>query len=209
MRGIRVTTCLPAGCLPAGWLFAALLFAAWLFAAWLFAVVAVVAGAPALAQAPEGAVGPAAPQAGGQRTGESTGLVLPRFASVRAGEAKLRTGPGLRYPAEWLYRFRDMPVEIIAEYEAWRKVRDWEGTEGWMHQSLLSGQRTAIVMAEETTLRRAAAETAAGVARLHRGVVARLERCEAGWCAVTAGGYQGWLPRTAVYGVFADEAFGE
>ena len=58
-----------------------------------------------------------------------------------------------------------MPVEIIAEYEAWRKVRDWEGTEGWMHQSLLSGQRTAIVMAEETTLRRAAAETAAGVAR--------------------------------------------
>ena len=77
-----------------------------------------------------------------------------------------------------------------------------------MHQSLLAGQRSVIVMAEETLLRREPAEAAAGVARVQRGVVARLDACRQGWCAVAAGGYRGWLPRTAVYGVLADETFG-
>ncbi len=137
--------------------------------------------------------------------GSSTGYPLPRFASVRAGEAKLRTGPGLRYPAEWVYRFRDMPIEIVEEFEAWRKVRDWEGTEGWMHQSLLAGRRTVLVMAQETILRRAPRSEAPGVARLQRGVLAELETCRDGWCALSASGFQGWAPRTALYGVLADE----
>lgn len=163
---------------------------------------------PSAAQQPAGQQPAGQQPEAGQRLGASTGLPLPRFASVRASEAKLRTGPGLRYPTEWVYRFRDMPVEIVEEYDAWRKVRDWEGTEGWMHQSLLAGQRSVIVMAEETLLRREPAEAAAGVARVQRGVVARLDACRQGWCAVAAGGYRGWLPRTAVYGVLADETFG-
>ncbi|WP_119167425.1 SH3 domain-containing protein [Algihabitans albus] len=151
---------------------------------------------------------PAVEPAGSQRVGDSTGLPLPRFASVRASEAKMRIGPGLRYPAEWVYRLRNMPVEIIQEFDAWRKVRDWEGTEGWMHQSLLAGQRTVIVMADETLLLREPDEEAAGLARLQRGLVARLEACRQDWCAVSASGYRGWLPRTTVYGVFAGETFG-
>lgn len=143
------------------------------------------------------------------RLGAETGLPLPRFASVRAGEARLRTGPGLRYPAEWLYRLPDMPVQIVEEYEAWRKVRDWEGTEGWMHKSLLSGRRTALVMASETILRREASAEAPGVALLTRGVLGELETCQGGWCAVAAGGFRGWLPRTAVWGLLDGEAFAE
>ena len=151
---------------------------------------------------------PTSESANGQRVGASTGLPLPRFASVRASEAKLRIGPGLRYPTEWVYRLRNMPVEIIEEFDAWRKVRDWEGTEGWMHQSLLAGQRTVIVMAEETVVRRGPDEQAAGLARFQRGLIARLEACRDSWCAVSARGYRGWLPRTTVYGVFAEEVFG-
>lgn len=147
----------------------------------------------------------ATPAEASRSLGSSTGYPLPRFASVRAGEAKLRTGPGLRYPAEWVYRFRDMPIEIVEEFEAWRKVRDWEGTEGWMHQSLLAGRRTVLVMAQETILRRAPRSEAPGVARLQRGVLAELETCRDGWCALSASGFQGWAPRTALYGVLADE----
>jgi SH3-like domain-containing protein len=147
-------------------------------------------------------------QTAGQNVGPSTGFPLPRFASVRAGEAKLRTGPGLRYPAEWVYGFRNMPIEIVEEFEAWRKVRDWEGTEGWMHQSLLAGRRTVLVMAEETILRREPNDRAPGVARLRRGVLADLESCEGDWCALSASGFQGWAPRTALYGVLGDEEFG-
>jgi SH3-like domain-containing protein len=191
----------------------------------LFAIFVGAAMAPA-AWAQERAQEGAAPEAGGAddmptvqavtepdadapRIGQSTGLTLPRFASVRAGEAKLRTGPGLRYPTEWVYNLRNMPVEIVEEFEAWRKVRDWEGTEGWMHQSLLSGRRTVIVMAEETILRRDASAEAPGVARLTQGVLAELETCRDAWCLVAAGGHAGFVPRTALYGLLADETFAE
>ncbi len=70
---------------------------------------------------------------------------LPRFASLRAGEVNVRTGPGVRYPVEWVFVYRHMPIEIVAEFDTWRKVRDWQGTEGWVHLSMLSGRRTAIV----------------------------------------------------------------
>ncbi len=61
---------------------------------------------------------------------ETSGLPLPRFDSLRSGEVNLRTGPGVRYPVDWIYTRREMPVEVIAEFEAWRKNRDWQGTEG-------------------------------------------------------------------------------
>jgi SH3-like domain-containing protein len=74
-----------------------------------------------------------------------TGLPLPRFASLRVSEANMRTGPGTRYPIEWVLRHENTPLEIIAEYDVWRRVRDWEGAEGWIHKSALSGHRSLIV----------------------------------------------------------------
>src|SRR4026209_512491 len=88
------------------------------------------------------------PGASAQATGKSTstqrkgsGLPLPRFASLRSDEVNVRTGPGPRYPIDWVFKRKAMPVEIVAEYENWRKIRDWQGASGWVHQSLLSGQR--------------------------------------------------------------------
>ena len=70
-----------------------------------------------------------------------TGLPVPRFVSLRSAEVNVRTGPGTRYPVEWVFVKRDIPVEITAEFDTWRRIRDWEGTEGWVHQSMLSGKR--------------------------------------------------------------------
>src|SRR5579862_3380664 len=84
---------------------------------------------------------------------EASGLPLPRFASLRSDEVNLRSGPGVRYPVDWIYTRRDLPVEVIAEFDTWRKIRDWQGTEGWVHQSFLSARRMVVVTGERRRLR--------------------------------------------------------
>jgi SH3-like domain-containing protein len=134
-----------------------------------------------------------------------TGLPLPRFASLRANEVFMRTGPGTRYPVEWIYRRRDLPVQIIAEFDTWRKVRDWNGAVGWVHRAMLSGRRTAITVADETVLRRAPDMNAPAVARAEAGVVARILSCDGAWCRIDAGGMTGWAPRRTLWGTSANE----
>src|SRR5262245_5050819 len=72
---------------------------------------------------------------------KGSGLPIPRFASLRSDEVNVRSGPGTRYPVEWVFKRKSMPVEIVAEYDIWRKIRDWQGASGWVHQSLLTGKR--------------------------------------------------------------------
>src|SRR3546814_18208305 len=98
-----------------------------------------------------------------------------------------------------------MPVEVIAEYDTWRKIRDWEGAEGWVHRAMLSNQRSVIVTGEAHTVRRLASEDAPAVARLAPGMVARVDTFEKDWCHVAAGRYAGWLPREGRWGLYRTE----
>jgi SH3-like domain-containing protein len=138
--------------------------------------------------------------------GES-GLSIPRWVSIRAGEVNLRTGPGTSYPVSWVYHRRRMPVEVLGEFESWRKIRDWEGTIGWVHQSMLDGRRTALVTGGERTLRHEPSESAPVVAKLQEGVIGRLVACAADWCEIQAGDYDGWLKRGQFWGVYPDEVW--
>jgi len=79
-------------------------------------------------------------------------LPVPRFVSLKAEEANLRTGPGIRYPVRWVYWKKWLPVEIIEEYDHWRKIRDAEGESGWIHKSLLSGRRTILIKEDIASL---------------------------------------------------------
>ncbi len=134
-----------------------------------------------------------------------TGLPLPRFVSLATSKVNVRTGPGVRYPVEWVFVKRRLPVEVVAEFEHWRKVRDWQGTEGWVHQSMLTGRRHVIVMATTRALRREAREGSVVVARAEPGVIGRLLECEAIWCRVKIAGFKGWLMRDQIWGVYQDE----
>ncbi|HEX6977811.1 MAG TPA: SH3 domain-containing protein [Alphaproteobacteria bacterium] len=150
------------------------------------------------------AVGPGAAHAQPRsHTGES--LPLPRYVSLRSDEVNVRTGPGVRYPVEWVFTRRHMPVEVIQEFEHWRKIRDVEGTEGWVHQSMLSGRRYALVTGEVRTLRRRPEADAPVVARVEPGVVGEIVECEGQWCRIDAGGIRGWLPRNEFWGVYPNE----
>ena len=131
--------------------------------------------------------------------------VTPHFASLTAAEVNVRAGPGLRYPIRWVFLRRHMPVEIIGDYELWRKIRDWQGAEGWVHQTLLSQRRTVLVTAPRTPLRRSSAAAVKVRVWLSVGVVALLRTCEPIWCRVSVGKYDGWLQRSAVWGLYPGE----
>ncbi|MCP5366305.1 MAG: SH3 domain-containing protein [Hyphomicrobiales bacterium] len=155
------------------------------------------------------AAGPAAlaPLDGARAAPPGTGLPLPRFVSLRAGEVNMRAGPGVQYPVEWVYRRQNLPLEVFAEYRAWRRVRDWRGAEGWIHQGMLSSRRTAIVAGDTGTLRAAPSNGAEPVARAEPGVVAQLLECPGGsdWCQVEVAGHRGWTRREALWGVYPRE----
>ena len=140
--------------------------------------------------------------------GSNTGLPLPRFASLKTDEVNLRTGPGLRYPIEWVYKRRDLPVQIEREFEVWRLVADQEGVKGWVHQATLSGRRNFVVAGGEQTVRSGPQDSAAPVAQLKSGVIGRLRACDAAapWCEVQVGDYHGWLKRDAFWGAYPGEA---
>ena len=135
-------------------------------------------------------------------------LPLPRFASLDSGEVNLRAGPGKDYPILWVYQRKGLPVEIIEEFDTWRRVRDRDGDVGWVQQGLLSGKRTALILDEPRTIRAEPAGGAKPVAILNPGVVARIIEClDNDWCRLEIQGKRGWLRRDEFFGTYPEEAF--
>jgi SH3-like domain-containing protein len=132
-------------------------------------------------------------------------LPLPRFVTLKSDQVNLRTGPGDRYPIEWGLERKELPVEIVAEFEHWRKIRVPDGTEGWVHQRMLHGHRSVIIREHVRALHRDPQSTSAVVARLEPGVIARLQECKGMWCRVEVQNVAGWLARDDVWGVYPDE----
>jgi SH3-like domain-containing protein len=126
---------------------------------------------------------------------------VPRYVSLRADEVNVRTGPGVRYPVKWVFVRKFMPVKIIADYDTWRKIRDWEGAEGWVHRTMLSSRRHVITVGGISTLRQGPTEKTRAVAKLENGVVAEVAACDAVWCKLSVGGYEGWLKRESLWGL--------
>ncbi|KPP84223.1 MAG: hypothetical protein HLUCCA08_01795 [Rhodobacteraceae bacterium HLUCCA08] len=137
--------------------------------------------------------------------GPVTNLPLPRYVSLKATEANVRRGPSLSHRVDWIFARRDMPLQVVAEYGHWRRVVDRDGMGGWVHYMMLSGNRTVIVERDLVTLRARPEPDAPDVARLEPGVIADLGDCGPEWCRLNAGGYRGWAPKAALWGVAADE----
>ena len=137
--------------------------------------------------------------------GKETGLRVPRFVSMNSSKVNVRAGPGRRYPIKWVFQRKTLPVQIIAESDTWRKIRDFEGIEGWVHQRMLSGRRRAVVTGAIQQLKKEPQETAKTVALLEPGVILRLEKCSGVWCLVEGGSYEGWIGRQSIWGVDAND----
>ncbi len=149
-----------------------------------------------------------------------SGLPLPRFVTTRSTPINVRVGPGTKYDVSWVYKVAGTPVEIIQEFDVWRKIRDVDGSEGWVHQNLLSGDRAGYVLPEANVERiglRVAARDDAGIAAwVGPGFPVKIQSCEDGWCAVQAVDhtegrptrtYSGYLPEDDLWGVYRGESF--
>lgn len=140
--------------------------------------------------------------------GRSTGLPVPRFVSLAADRVNVRFGPGKQYPINWVYARKELPVTIVAEFDTWRKIRDHEGDEGWVHSSLLSSKRTVLVQQEVKDLKRTPDPNSRVVLRAEPGVIGQLFDCEGNWCRVEIEGRRGWLERSDFWGTLPGEAVG-
>lgn len=134
-----------------------------------------------------------------------SGLPVPRFATLASDEVNARSGPGLRYPITWVFRKKSLPVEITREFDGWREIRDIGGDSGWVHKSLLSGERFVVIIEQQRILRGNASDDSKPVVRLNPGVIAALDKCSAGWCKIRVGDYKGWLKRDQLWGVYEAE----
>jgi SH3-like domain-containing protein len=138
--------------------------------------------------------------------GPVTNLPLPRFVSMRADMANARRGPSYDQRVDWEFVRRGLPLEVTAEYGPWRRVRDADGYGGWVHHTLLSGLRTALVRTDAPIALQSGPEPATAVrAMAEPGVIGRLETCAGEWCEIAVSGIDGWVPRTALWGVGAQE----
>ncbi len=143
------------------------------------------------------------------QTGSVSGLPLPRYVSLKTDRVNLREGPSKDHRTRWVFHRAGLPVEITAEFETWRRVRDSEGAEGWVLHSLLSGRRTALVApwrkGTELLLYSAPATTAPVVAKLEANVIASLRSCDRAWCRISGTGFSGYMPQSDLWGVYPDE----
>jgi len=165
---------------------------------WRAVVLAMIAGFAA------SVVSNAAQGAGDVAAGPKSGLPVPRFVSLKPDRVNVRGGPTRDHDVTFVYTRAGLPVEITAESDNWRRIRDWEGSEGWVYHSLLSGRRTAVVMPKDKTalvpLRDNADADSAIVARLQAGVLAAVKRCTGSWCRVAGAGFDGWVVQEQLWG---------
>lgn len=151
---------------------------------------------------------------------EGSGLPLPRFASLKSDHVNVRGGPNKDHDVAWIYTRPSLPVEITAEFENWRKIRDRDGSEGWVYHTLLSGKRTAYVAQPKATPARipsgkgqpvlvplhASADDASPLrAMLEPGVLGTVKRCTGQWCRLTGAGFDGWVEQGRLWGVYPNE----
>jgi len=164
----------------------------------LIGLLAMLAVGPAIAAQADGQLGP-------------SGLPVPRFVSIKSERVNVRSGPNRENQVDWVYTRVGLPVEIIGEYDNWRHIRDWEGSEGWVLHSLLSGKRTALVAAaakkvDDFVPIHASADLKSNVtARLQSGVLATVKRCDGQWCRIVGVGFDGWIEEARLWGVYPGE----
>jgi SH3-like domain-containing protein len=141
--------------------------------------------------------------------GSVSKLPLPRFVSLKADSVNLREGPNRDHPVKWIFKRAGLPVEITAEFEQWRRIRDSDGTEGWVLQNLLSGRRTALISPWTKNgtfpLYGNPDANSAVVAKLQPKVLATVHDCARDWCRLKSPQFDGYIQEDKLWGVYPHE----
>ena len=136
---------------------------------------------------------------------QGSGLPVPRFVTLKSDTVNMRVGPGREYPLSWVYKQRNLPLKVIAEFDVWRKVIDHEGTTGWVHSQLVSLKRYALIQSRLTKLHRNEDENSAVLAVAEKGVLLELQICGPLWCRVATDNLRAYVKRDDIWGILDDE----
>lgn len=143
------------------------------------------------------------------RSGSVSGLPIPRFVSLKASEVNVRRGPGRDHPVEFVFLKAGLPVEIIEEFENWRRIRDSEGEVGWVHHRLLSGRRTALIEpwsdGPPLSLLNDDRESSRVMAYLSPRVLINLLECDGEWCLAEHNRIEGFIQQEKLWGIYPGE----
>lgn len=146
--------------------------------------------------------------------GTVTGMQVPRFVTIKARDTNMRSGPGIEYPIKMNYKCAMLPVEILSECDSWRRVRDINGNEGWIHEAMLNSKRYVQIMRskklsqddEEELLFRLPNDRSNVIAKIQSEALGKLIRCQSDWCNVSFGKtYKGWIHKSKLWGVYSFE----
>ena len=137
--------------------------------------------------------------------GQWTKLEIPRFATLRSGKINVRRGPGKVHDVEWQFQLEGLPVEIIAETEEWRLIRDYEGATGWIQRSLLTSRRNGFVVTDQADVYRSSDDRRWKSAKAERGALGRIKNCTPAMCRVIFKETTGWIAKEDLWGVYWDE----
>lgn len=137
-----------------------------------------------------------------------SGLPVPRFVSLKSEETNIRTGPGTRYPIQWVFKRAHMPVEVVDEFDLWRKIRDMDGTTGWVHHTMISGKRYAMIKGGEVRVMHIdAGEESKPLFKVAPMVLGAIQECVPHWCRLQVNGRKAWIQKDYLWGVYPQEVF--
>lgn len=146
-----------------------------------------------------------------QEDSGGSGFPVPRFASLKSDNVYVRTGPSMDYPIKWIYKRDGLPIEIIQEFDAWRKIKDPDGAQGWVHKILLSGKKTARVVLPKSVDGKVIAyddgDMKKPVVAFGEGVIIGVEACEKLVCRVKFAPYEGWVEKKYLWGIYGSDIF--
>ena len=141
--------------------------------------------------------------------GRESGLPVPRFLSIKADKVNVRAGPSRDHAVAWVFTRAGLPVEVTAEFETWRRIRDSDGAEGWVYHSMLSSRRTALVgpwLKDGPTSLFATRDAQGRVAaQVEPGVLGQVSDCDGAWCHFFGDGFNGFIQQEKLWGVYPGE----
>ena len=127
----------------------------------------------------------------------------PKYASIKKERAYSRHNASFDAPLEWIYQKKNLPILIIDKYDVWKKVRDIEGTEGWIHTSMISNKKTFINNKEQNLLKYKDNSKIVN-AIVKKGVVGKIINCNEIFCKVKIKPYRGWIEKKYLWGIKKD-----
>jgi len=128
-------------------------------------------------------------------------VITKKYLSIRTSVANLRIGPSSSHPIAFVYEKKNMPVEVIDEFEVWRKVKDYQGDIGWIHLSQLSRKRTLLTMKDGIVLFKNATIYSKPIIKIGNLEAASIKKCIPNWCLVEIQQYKGWIQTDHVWGL--------